>query len=347
LTPHDNSPLSERAEQAIRDGEAAWERVSSGDWDASAWWIMGTALTLIRAQVLHETGINKARGNPYNEAFKLRLASTKFATMDSVTRSNLLYLMEPEIRVVLDRLLLSWKPDIRARRTHPTTLAQYVRSELKPKQPTPVAPKAKAEPRADTARRESDELSKLKLENNRLREQLAEVVRQLAQAQAFHDESQWRATEPGEEPKKNRHARKDIRDRVRELEALVLPLDDEGKDAVRQHKRKVNRDFKRQWRVSEEAIKKRHWIVDERTYALLLAGYHPDVEESRKYRDQARAILEGRRARADQKGRSQVAAEMMIFYAPSRGGSGGRIPMSIARSRKCSRDIPLRTTASS
>ena len=41
----DNSPLSEREQQAIRDGEAAWVRVSSSDWDASAWSLMGAALT--------------------------------------------------------------------------------------------------------------------------------------------------------------------------------------------------------------------------------------------------------------------------------------------------------------
>ena len=83
-------------------------------------------------------GINEARGSPYNEAFAARIAKTKFATMEPVTRSNLLFLMEPEIRIVLDRLLASWPPDLRARRTHPTTLAQYVRKELKPPKPQPA-----------------------------------------------------------------------------------------------------------------------------------------------------------------------------------------------------------------
>ena len=136
----DESPLSERAQQAIKDGEDAWVQASSGTWDSSSWWRMGTALTLIRQQVLHTMGINTPRGGPYNAAFARRISDTKFATMESVTRSNLLFLMEPENRIVLDKLLAKWKPDVRARRTHPTTLAQHVRREQKPPQPKPAAP---------------------------------------------------------------------------------------------------------------------------------------------------------------------------------------------------------------
>ena len=75
----------ERARQAIRDGEAAWVQASSGSWDTSSpLWRMGTALTLIRAQVLHQLGTNKARGGKYNDAFSKRIADTKFATMEPV-----------------------------------------------------------------------------------------------------------------------------------------------------------------------------------------------------------------------------------------------------------------------
>ena len=168
MTPHDdNSPLSERAQQAIRDGEAAWVRISSGDWDISAWQVMGAALTLLRAQVLRELDSNVARGSLYNKAFADRVNATKFATMETVTRSNLLFLMEPEIRVVLDRLLASWTPAIRAKRTHPTTLAQYVRKELKPpppKQPKPApSPQPAAQPAPSTS------------EVERLRKRVAEL----------------------------------------------------------------------------------------------------------------------------------------------------------------------------
>lgn len=159
MVPHgDDSHLSAQGQQTIRDGEAAWVRVSSSDWDISAWQVMGAALILLRQQTLRELDINEPYGRPYNEAFKRRLASTKFATMETVTRSNLLYLMEPEIRVVLDRLLASWPPDLRARRTHPTTLAQHVRKELKPKpqpkpasapKPTPTAKPAAASQQAE------------------------------------------------------------------------------------------------------------------------------------------------------------------------------------------------------
>ena len=139
----DNSPLSELAQQAISEGEAAWERISSGDWDVSAWQVMGAALTLLRQQTLRRQGIEVPRGGPYNEAFAERVNKTKFATMPPVTRSDLLYLMEPEIRVVLDRLLASWTPAIRAKRTHPTTLRQHVRAALKPKPQPKPAPTSK------------------------------------------------------------------------------------------------------------------------------------------------------------------------------------------------------------
>jgi hypothetical protein len=136
----------EQVKEAIRDGEAAWVQASSGTWDTSSWWRMGAALILIRAQVLHQLGINVARGGKYNDAFSKRIADTKFATMEPVTRSNLLFLMEPENRIVLDLLLLSWKPDVRARRTHPITLAKYVKAEQKPKPQPKPAPQPAAKP---------------------------------------------------------------------------------------------------------------------------------------------------------------------------------------------------------
>lgn len=104
-----------------------------------------------------------------------------------------------------------------------------------------------------------------------------------------------RATEPShrwprERPTRDaKHIRR-LEDRVRELEALVLPLDAEGKDAVKQHRRRIDREFKQRCKLHDELIKKRTVIMDERTYAGILAGLHPDA--SREIRDRSRALLE-------------------------------------------------------
>src|SRR4051812_24898892 len=121
----------ERHQNAIRAGEEAWERASTGNWDESAWKVMGTALLIIREEVLYDLRSNNPRGAAYNGAFGKRLDGTAFKTMHKVTRSNLLFCMEPENRVILDGILSRWTPDERARRTHPTTLAQAIRAKLK------------------------------------------------------------------------------------------------------------------------------------------------------------------------------------------------------------------------
>lgn len=122
----------ERIQAAIREGEMAWEKASTSNWEESSWRVMGTALTLMREEVLHELHTNNPRGRGYNEAFARRLNGTKFKTMDPSTRSHLLFCMEPQNRIVLDALLERMQPSERARRTHPTTLAKMIRTELRP-----------------------------------------------------------------------------------------------------------------------------------------------------------------------------------------------------------------------
>jgi SMC interacting uncharacterized protein involved in chromosome segregation len=78
--------------------------------------------------------------------------------------------------------------------------------------------------------------------------------------------------------------------RVRELETLVLPLDETGKDAVRQHKRKIDREFKARVRKYEKTIRERTWVMDEKAYRTILAGLHP--EASKEIRDRARNLFE-------------------------------------------------------
>jgi hypothetical protein len=78
--------------------------------------------------------------------------------------------------------------------------------------------------------------------------------------------------------------------KVRELEILVLPLDDEQKDALRQYKRKVDREFKNRWRSHETFLRQRIVTMQAKDYSLFLAGFHPDA--STEMRDKARNHFE-------------------------------------------------------
>jgi NADH dehydrogenase/NADH:ubiquinone oxidoreductase subunit G len=77
-----------------------------------------------------------------------------------------------------------------------------------------------------------------------------------------------------------------LKARIHELEALVLPLDSEGKTAVGQHKRKVDREFKARWKRAEAVIMERTFTMTSKDYTLFLAGFHPDA--SAEMRDKAR-----------------------------------------------------------
>jgi hypothetical protein len=134
------SNLDPRTQQAIADGEAAWLKISTKNWDESVWKTIGTALILLRTEVLHDLeGKHVARGSIYNSAFARRLDGTAFKSMDASTRSNLLFCMEPANRIILDRLMAEWSADERARRTHPATLARAIRAALRPPKLEPQA----------------------------------------------------------------------------------------------------------------------------------------------------------------------------------------------------------------
>jgi hypothetical protein len=135
----------------------------------------------------------------------------------------------------------------------------------------------------------STQLTKLKDENVTLRQQIAELEQALAAAQRSstvqrkEEDDPWRfARRPS--PDQHRIAR--LQSRVRELESLVLPLDDSQQDALRQHKRKVNRDFKRLWKAYEVHLCAHTVTMDSKDYTLFIAGFHP--EASKEKRDQAR-----------------------------------------------------------
>jgi chromosome segregation ATPase len=76
-----------------------------------------------------------------------------------------------------------------------------------------------------------------------------------------------------------------LKARIGELEALVLPPDDTQKDALRQYKRQVDKDYKLRWKLSEAAMAKRAIIMSSKDYGLIFAGFHTDTKD---FRDKAR-----------------------------------------------------------
>jgi hypothetical protein len=186
-----------RTQQAIADGEAAWLKVTSGNWDESAWRIMGTALILLRTEVLQGLGNkgNVARGSIYNSAFARRLYGTAFKSMDASTRSNLLFVMEPPNRIVLDRLMAEWTPDQRARRTHPATLARAIRAALRPPKPERQADEAMRNQSSAQAKTHEDvtryknEIAALNEEIATLKKPSADVARYEAEIAELRDEN--------------------------------------------------------------------------------------------------------------------------------------------------------------
>ena len=56
----------QRKQTVIAEGEAEWMRASAGNWDETSWRKMGTALMLMREEVMHELHTNNPRGRGYN-----------------------------------------------------------------------------------------------------------------------------------------------------------------------------------------------------------------------------------------------------------------------------------------
>ena len=77
---------------------------------------------------------------------------------------------------------------------------------------------------------------------------------------------------------------------VRELEALVLPFDDEQKDALRQYQRKVDREYKARWKLNETRLKQIESDIRRNSVTILRKDYKsiPRWFSSRRSRRNAR-----------------------------------------------------------
>jgi cob(I)alamin adenosyltransferase len=137
---------------------------------------------------------------------------------------------------------------------------------------------------------EQQQLSAAQLELAKAKRRIAELEKALASAKEegrqLQPQQQWgRKTSSAAE----RRIRQ-LEAKVRELESLVLPLDDSQKDALHQYTRKVKREFDRQWKVCEATVMKRNIIMRSKDYALFLAGFHPDASEEIRERARNRFV---------------------------------------------------------
>jgi hypothetical protein len=146
---------------------------------------------------------------------------------------------------------------------------------------------------AERQRRYLDRLLKSG-KNTLLQQQLAQArarMAELEKAQQGKGKIQTQQQQQWHKPSAAEKRIMQLEAKIRELEALVLPLDDTQRDALREYKRKVDREFKVRWRQMETVLKQRIVTMHSKDYSLFLAGFHPDA--STEIRDKARNRFEG------------------------------------------------------
>ncbi len=85
---------------------------------------------------------------------------------------------------------------------------------------------------------------------------------------------------------------RDLNAENKKLREIIGPRSADERERFNAYKRMVDRDYKRRIRHYDTVIRKNYFVMDERTYALILAGLHPDQGEAAKYRDKARELFE-------------------------------------------------------
>src|SRR5262245_3032093 len=97
-----------------------------------SWMKIAAALELGANDTMAELRINRREGRTYTTAFSKWCRSAGFTNpeIDSKTRSYLLYLMEPEHRIVCKELRGAMTAQERMRISHPQTMYKRVRDYL-------------------------------------------------------------------------------------------------------------------------------------------------------------------------------------------------------------------------
>jgi hypothetical protein len=107
-----------------------WQRIARVGGHLKDWNAVGEALMVGRQYAMRAVHIQQPRGKGYNDLFG-RWRNRHFPEMSPVTCSNLLFLAEPENRMIVDELRRAMSDTERMQVTHPDTMAKRVRQHLK------------------------------------------------------------------------------------------------------------------------------------------------------------------------------------------------------------------------
>jgi hypothetical protein len=121
--------LSSHDRAAVEAADRVWQRIAREYGHFEDWNAVGEALMVGRKYAMRAFHIQQPRGKGYNEFFG-RWRNRHFPEMP-VTCSNLLFLAEPENRMIVAELRRAMSDTDRMQVTHPDTMAKRVRQHLK------------------------------------------------------------------------------------------------------------------------------------------------------------------------------------------------------------------------
>ena len=122
--------LNSHDRHTVEAADRVWQRIAREQGHVEDWRAVGEALMVGRRCAMRALQIQEPRGKGYNDLFG-RWRKLHFPEMSPVTCSNLLFLAEPEIRMIVDELRHAMSDTERMQVTHPDTMAKRVRRHLK------------------------------------------------------------------------------------------------------------------------------------------------------------------------------------------------------------------------
>jgi hypothetical protein len=122
--------LSRHDRATVEAADRVWQLIAREHGHFEDWNAVGEALMVGRRYAMRALHTQQPRGKAYNELFG-RWRNRHFPEMTPVTCSNLLFLAEPENRMIVDELRGAMSDSERIQVTHPDTMAKRVRRHLK------------------------------------------------------------------------------------------------------------------------------------------------------------------------------------------------------------------------
>ena len=134
--------LNSRDRGVIEAADRVWQRIAGEQGHFEDWNVVREALMVGRQYAMRALHIQEPRGKAYNDLFG-RWRNRHFPNMSPVTCSNLLFLADPEKRMIVDELRRAMSEAERMQVTHPDTMAKRVRRHLND-QSSPARPKRRS-----------------------------------------------------------------------------------------------------------------------------------------------------------------------------------------------------------